>query len=97
MAGESYSSARPRADSKLLQLTLKRGTDVGVYADEGALVESGLVWPEVRRQLARKAFLMPEPLGQRHVIAFAEDPDFRGLTELTQLLPMNAVLFGPAR
>ena len=62
-----------------------------------AVVAGGLVWPEVRKQLARKAFLMHQPIGQGHLIAFAEDPNFRGFTELTQMLLMNAVLFGPAR
>jgi len=89
--------AMVEGDRVFKPLTLDRGTNVGIYAEEGALVASGLVWPEVRRQLARKAFLMHEPLGQGHVIAFAEDPNFRGFTELTQLLLMNAVLFGPAR
>lgn len=78
-------------------LTLDRGTNVGVYAEESKLVAGGLVWPEVRKQLARKAFLMHQPVGQGHLIAFAEDPNFRGFTELTQMLLMNAVLFGPAR
>jgi hypothetical protein len=78
-------------------LTLDRGTNVGVYAEEAQLVASGLVWPEVRKQLAQKAFLMHQPVGQGHLIAFAEDPNFRGFTELTQLLLMNAVVFGPAR
>jgi len=78
-------------------LTLDRGTNVGVYADEPRLVAGGLVWPEVGKQLARKAFLMHQPAGQGHIIAFAEDPNFRGFTELTQMLLMNAVLFGPAR
>jgi Zinc carboxypeptidase len=89
--------AMVEGDRVFKPLTLDRGTNVGVYADEGSLVASGLVWPEVRKQLARKAFLMHLPVGQGHVIAFAEDPNFRGFTELTQLLLMNAVLFGPAR
>ena len=78
-------------------LTLDRGTNVGVYAEDTKLVAGGLVWPEVRKQLAQKAFLMHQPVGQGHLIAFAEDPNFRGFTELTQLLLMNAVVFGTAR
>jgi hypothetical protein len=78
-------------------LTLDRGTNVGVYAEESNLVAGGLVWPEVGKQLAEKAFLMHQPVGQGHLIAFAEDPNFRGFTELTQMLLMNAVVFGPAR
>lgn len=89
--------AMVEGDRVFKPLTLDRGTNVGVYAEESKLVASGLVWPEVRKQLARKAFLMHQPVGQGHIIAFAEDPNFRGFTELTQLLLMNAVLFGPVR
>ena len=78
-------------------LTLDRGANVGVYAERERLVAGGLVWPEVRNQLAGKAWLMHQPVGQGHLIAFAEDPNFRGFTELTQMLLMNAVIFGPVR
>jgi hypothetical protein len=54
------------------------------------------VWDEAREQLARKAFLMHEPRGRGHVIAFAEDPNFRAYAEATELLFMNAVLLAPA-
>jgi hypothetical protein len=39
---------------------------------------------------------MHQPLGEGHVIAFAEDPNYRGYAEVTELLFMNAVLLGPA-
>ena len=78
-------------------LTLDRGTNVGVYADGDRLVAGGLVWAEVRAQLSGKAYLMHQPVGDGHLIAFAEDPNFRGFTELTQMLLMNAIVFGPVR
>lgn len=37
---------------------------------------------------------MHQPMGQGHVIAFAEDPNYRAFTEATQLLFINAVLLG---
>jgi hypothetical protein len=77
-------------------LTLDRGANVGVYAPLGELVLSGIVWEEARPQLASKAVLMHQPLGRGRVIAFAEDPNFRGYAEGTQLLFLNAVLLGPA-
>jgi hypothetical protein len=77
-------------------MTLDRGTNVGVYAPLDRLVMSGIVWDEARPQLASKAFLMHQPLGRGRIIAFAEDPNFRGYAEATQLLFMNAVLLGPA-
>jgi hypothetical protein len=78
-------------------LTLDRGTNVGLYAERDRLLASGLIWNEARTQLAQKAFLMHQAIGQGRIVAFAEDPNFRGFTEQTQLLFMNAVLFGPVR
>jgi len=77
-------------------IRLDRGRNVGVYATRDKLVASGLVWDEARDQLAQKAYLIYEPMGQGHVIAFAEDPNFRAFTEATELLFANAVLLGPA-
>jgi hypothetical protein len=77
-------------------LKLDEGTNVGVYAKKEDVVGSGLVWSDARSLLAQKAFLMHQPLGEGHVIAFAEDPNFRGFAEATQLLFLNAILLGPA-
>ena len=77
-------------------IRLDRGRNVGVYAAKDKLVASGLVWDEARDQLAQKAYLIHQPLGQGHVIAFAEDPNFRAFTEASELLFINAVLLGPA-
>ena len=78
-------------------IRLDRGRNVGAYAARDRLVGSGLVWDEARDQLARKAYLMHQAVGQGHVVAFAEDPNFRAFTEASQLLFINAVLLGPAR
>jgi hypothetical protein len=77
-------------------IRLDRGRNVAVYRDRESLVASGLVWDEARDQLARKTYLVQQPVGQGHVIAFAEDPNFRAFTETSQLLFINAVLLGPA-
>jgi len=77
-------------------LKLDKGRNVGVYAGADRLIAGGLVWDEAREQLARKAFLMHQPLGRGHVIAFAEDPNYRAFAEATQLLFINAILLGPA-
>jgi hypothetical protein len=76
-------------------VTLDRGRNVGVYAPLDRLVMSGIVWDEARPQLASKAFLMQQPAGRGRVIAFAEDPNFRGYAEGTQLLFINAIVLGP--
>jgi hypothetical protein len=76
-------------------LKLDSGRNVGIYAKRDRLIASGLVWPENQDLLVQKAYLMHQPFGQGHVIAFAEDPNYRAFTEATMLLFMNAVLLGP--
>ena len=77
-------------------LKLDEGRNVGVYDSVDEVVASGFVRDGARELLARKAFLMHQTLGRGHVVAFAEDPNYRGYAEATELLFMNAVLLGPA-
>ena len=76
-------------------LKLDAGRNVGLYLTEDRLVGAGLVWKEAQPLLAQRAFLMHQPLGAGHVIAFAEDPNYRAFTDATMLLFMNAVLLAP--
>lgn len=76
-------------------LKLNSGRNVGIYGKKDALIASGLIWPDAQDILVQKAFLMHQPVGQGHVIAFAEEPNYRAFTEGTMLLFMNAVLLGP--
>jgi hypothetical protein len=75
-------------------IKLNAGRNVGIYGRKESLIASGLIWPENQDLLVQKPFLMHQPFGQGHVIAFAEDPNFRGFAEATMLLFMNAVLLG---
>ena len=77
-------------------IKLNAGRNVVYYAPKASLVASGLIWPEGQDLLVRKPYLMHQPWGQGHVIAFAEDANYRAYTEATMLLFMNAVLLGPA-
>jgi hypothetical protein len=77
-------------------LKLDAGRNVGVYEAAGRLVASGLVWKEAEPLLAQRAFLMHQPMGRGHIIAFAEDPNYRAFTAATELLFLNAILLGPA-
>src|SRR5687767_13422815 len=76
-------------------LKLNSGRNVGVYAPKDKLIASGLIWPDAQDILVQKAFLIHQPFGQGHVIAFAEEPNYRAFTEATMLLFINAVLLGP--
>jgi hypothetical protein len=77
-------------------LKLDAGVNVGVYAAADKLVAGGLVWQEAQPLLAGRSFLMHQPMGRGHVIAFAEEPNYRAYAEATQLLFINAVLLGAA-
>jgi hypothetical protein len=76
-------------------IKLDAGRNVGVYAKKDRLIASGLIWPDAQDILVQKAFLMHQPFGQGHVVAFAEDANYRAFSEGTMLLFMNAVLLGP--
>ena len=54
------------------------------------------VW-KAQKQLANKAYLMYQSRGRGHVVAFAEDPNFRAFMDGLNLLFFNAVFFGPAQ
>jgi hypothetical protein len=77
-------------------IKLDRGRNVGVYAKKDTLLASGFAWPEALDRLHQKSFLIHQPLGQGHIIAFAEDPNYRAYAEATELLFINAVLLGTA-
>ncbi len=70
-------------------LKLDAGRNVGIYANAERLVAAGLVWKEAQPLLAQRAFLMHQPTGRGHVIAFAEDPNYRAFAEATELLFIN--------
>lgn len=74
---------------------LDRGTNVGIYGERDALLRSGFAFDDKLDQLARKAWLIHQPLGRGHVVAFTEDPNFRGFAVGLRTLFANAVFFGP--
>ncbi len=77
-------------------LAITDGTNVALYSAEDELVLSGFVWPDSAATFAGNAYLMHQPHGSGHVVAFAEEPNFRAYTDGLNLLFLNAVFFGPA-
>jgi hypothetical protein len=77
-------------------ITVDKGRNVGTYVTGDTAVVAGLMWPEAKAQLGNKPFLIAQPRGRGHVIAFVEDPNFRAFMEGTQLLFINSILLGPA-
>jgi len=76
---------------------LDRGTNVAVYAAQDQLVLAGFTFEEAKKQLANKAWLVHQPRGEGHVVAFAEDPNVRCFADGLNLMFLNAVLLGAGR
>jgi hypothetical protein len=81
----------------LTPIKLDRGTNVVRYADGEQLLRAGFLWAENAAQLPNKAFLVHQPHGRGHVVAFAEDPNVRAFADGLNLLLMNALLLTAGR
>ena len=74
----------------------KEGTNALVFdADpKRPLTISGFVWEgNTERLLSGTAYIIDESLGSGHVVLFAEDPFFRGMTRATTRLFFNSIVF----
>ncbi|MBA4156641.1 MAG: hypothetical protein H0X65_04105 [Gemmatimonadetes bacterium] len=69
---------------------------VATYAPGDRLHLSGHLWPESRERLPGAVPVYEERVGRGRVIAFAEDPNFRGYWRGTDRLFLNAVIIGPS-
>ena len=56
---------------------------------------SGFCWPQTLELMAGKPLVLYQSLGKGHVVAFADDPNYRAMTPTTQRFFLNAVFFGP--
>ncbi len=73
-----------------------RRTVAGSYAPRAQARLSGHAWNESLERLPGAVFLYEERVGQGRVIAFAEDPNFRGYHRGLDRLFLNAVVLGPS-
>jgi hypothetical protein len=76
-------------------LKLDKGTNVAVYAPEDRMLVSGFMFDDAKRQLPNRAYLMHVPTGRGHVVAFAEDPNYRAFMDGLNVMMLNAVFLGP--
>ena len=76
-------------------LKLDKGVNVARYLPEGKMLLSGLMWEDAQAQLPGKAFLMYSRIGSGHIVAFAEEPNYRAFLDGMNLMMMNAVFLGP--
>jgi len=90
------SNAMVESSTIYAPLKLDVGRNIALYhPDANKVVLSGLVWEENRTQIPGKAYLMHQPMGRGHVVAFAEDPNYRAFSDGLNLFFMNGVLLGP--
>ncbi len=81
----------------LTPVKLNRGTNVVRYAKRDELLKAGFLWPDNAEQLPEKAYLVHQPHGRGHVVAFAEDPNVRAFADGLNLLLLNAVVLTAGR
>jgi len=59
------------------------------------LIVSGFCWPQTLELMAGKPLVLYQVLGKGHIVAFADDPNYRAMTPTSQRFFLNAVFFGP--
>ena len=77
-------------------LRLDEGTNVLRYVSADDLPVAGHLWAENRAQLAYKPYVMVNSVGRGQVIAFTQDPTFRGFLHGQDVLFLNAIFRGAA-
>ena len=72
-----------------------KGRSVVTFTARETVLSSGFCWPETLQLIAQSSYLVYQPLGKGHVVAFADDPNYRAMYPSLQRLFVNAVLFAP--
>lgn len=81
--------------STFLKLS-RRGANVAVFPAQGRMHRAGFIWPaNTERLLRNTAYVIEEPIGGGHLVAFAGEPWFRGWWRALDKLVMNAIVLGP--
>ncbi len=77
-------------------IKLDAGVNVARYQSADALLASGYMWEENRKQLAYKPFAAVQASGAGFVIAFTSDPTIRAYQTGLNVIFMNAIFRGSA-
>jgi hypothetical protein len=72
-----------------------KGRSVVTFAARETVLSSGFCWPETLQLVAQSSYLVHQPLGRGHVVAFADDPNYRAMCPSLQRLFVNAVMLAP--
>jgi hypothetical protein len=71
------------------------GRNVVTFTDKDKLLISGFCWPKTLQLLAESPYVAYQSKGKGHIIAFADDPNYRAMYPAVQRLFINAVMFSP--
>jgi hypothetical protein len=72
-----------------------KGRSLVEFVDGKGLLTSGFCWPETLELAGGKTYLSYQSSGEGHIIAFADDPNYRAMYPNLQRLFINAAIFGP--
>jgi hypothetical protein len=74
------------------------GKNLVTFAGSKDLLVSGYCWPQTLALVPGKPYVLYQPLGRGHIVAFADDPNYRAFSPTSQRLFFNAVFHSlPAR
>ena len=76
-------------------LKTEGGRSLVSFSKDKDYLISGFSWPDTSDLLRGKPYMLYQSLGSGHVIAFADDPNFRAMCRFQQRLFFNGVFFGP--
>ncbi|UCF35547.1 MAG: peptidase M14 [Acidobacteriota bacterium] len=77
-------------------IKLDKGINIARFTQREDLVLGGFSWKESLDQLAGSSYLIYQEVGSGHLVAFAQDPNFRAHFDGLNLLFLNGILFGPS-
>ena len=77
-------------------IKLASGNNIAWFNGADELLASGYLWQENRQQLARKPFMVQQPMGRGMVIGFTQEPTYRAYLEGLNVLLMNSLFRAPA-
>jgi hypothetical protein len=73
-----------------------KGRSLVTFADREKILASGFCWSKTLDLAAGKSFMVYQSSGRGHIVAFADDPNYRSMYPALQRLFINASLFGPS-
>jgi hypothetical protein len=76
-------------------ITIDNGLNVATYLPLDDILVTGVAWKDELEVIAGTPYLMYQGLGGGHIVAFAEDPNFRAYFDGLNGLFMNAIFLGP--